>query len=127
METATNAMAGESRPYRWGNFHGGALIFLVPFGVVMTAFAGDGAEAIVLGVFWLFYFLPMGLGILKKRRYALKMVYGCLAISFLPLVVLPSSYSEPVAVGKAVGQAIGNLIIWVPSAAYYYKRRLEFN
>jgi hypothetical protein len=113
-----------NRPYRWGSFQGGALVFLMPAGILARIFSGEKTGALFLGLFWALYGLPLGLGILKKRRYALKMVYGCIALSFFPLLLITSI--DPTTLGKVFGQVFVSLLIWIPSTVYYYKRRDEF-
>lgn len=108
-EAGATLPESKDRPYRWGRFQGGALVFLFPFGILIEVLEGK-SEWIGQALFWLLYFLPLGLGITGKRRYAIKMVYGCLAISLLPLLLLVNS-GESEALGYALGQAIVSLAV----------------
>jgi hypothetical protein len=121
----------QDRPYRWGRFQGGALVFLPPWGIVMSAVGGNWIGAVSAGAVWLIYLFPMGLGIQKKRPYALKMIYGWLGLHvllvlvLLPLVKNPSTRS-PEDVRRAIYTIVLSLAVWIPSTVYYFKREREF-
>jgi hypothetical protein len=66
------------RPYRWGKFQGGALVFGAPFFTLvffMTAETPEEHARAIGSLILCALTIPMGLGILRKRRYGLILVY----------------------------------------------------
>jgi hypothetical protein len=65
--------------------------------------------------------VPMGVGILKKKRYGLILVYVSLGLICLSIVVSFAKGGAEGALSAATGAGI-----WVYSTIYYHKRRDEF-
>jgi zinc-ribbon domain len=120
------------RPYNWGIIQGWLLVIgspLLALGRLSDLARDSGTEedpgralgrtAGMLIVCALFF--VMGIGILKKKRYGLILVYVTLGLICLSIVV---GFAESGAAG-ALSAATG-AGIWVASTIYYHKRRDEF-
>ncbi len=113
-----------TRPYRWGMFQGWCLILLPPI-AALTALAtsttdNEYAVAVDWGL-WSVISVPMGIGIIKKRRYGLILVYVSLALLCLSIVIALLTGSPDAAIEAASGA-----FVWVWCTIYYHKRRDEF-
>lgn len=112
------------RPYRWGKFQGWCLVLGVPIlTVLLLTIAGTPAEHERAIEYVLFSALaiPMGLGILKKRRYGLILVYVTLGlICVLVLIGFAMGGVDAARVGASGGP------FWVACTLYYHKRKAEF-
>ena len=112
-------------PYKWGKFQGWLQVVCGPLILVLGAFLVlDGGTDAGQGL-WLFFAgaleFPTGLGILKRKRFGLILVYVGLG-----LAVLMTGLSFVVGTA-AVGQAAGNLLVSALTSYYFYKRRHEFS
>jgi len=127
------AVPGKSRPYRWGYLQG---TILIPLSLAITLI---GLAELIKPNFsaWISIFiaillvamgalgLPLAIGILFKRRYALSLVYVMFILSLINAAV-----KVPLAVNNAGdlgirGSAIAEaewLLMWVLSLIYYRKR-----
>lgn len=112
------------KPYRWGKFQGWALVTINPAIALITLGTAvtedDRQVGIGLAVMCMLT-VPMGIGILKKKRFGLIMVYITLAL--ICFLVLMSFATRNV---SAVPSAAVGLIVWVCSTVYYRNRRNEF-
>jgi hypothetical protein len=74
--------------------------------------------------------LPLGVGLLYKRRYALALVYTVFALSALNAAVkIPIAvrhFTDPGYRGSAMGEA-ELLLVWLLSLVYYRKRTSQFH
>jgi len=121
-------------PYRWGYFQGA---FLIPFSLlVLLGTAADRLKpkhdpwyfeliALLMGLVG----LPLAVGLLQKRRFALPLVnamFGLtLALVALKLPVAIRNYLDPGDKGSAFVEA-ELLLFWLLSLIYYRKRRQQF-
>jgi len=136
LERMTDRIDRESRvlPYRWGYFQGVALIpwslFLVLGAILdLRKFREDPAyiSAIVLliGVVG----LPLGLGLLWKRKFALVLVYVTFGLTLvlvaIKIPVASLHYKNEGYIGSAFSEA-EMLLLWLCSLLYYKKRRAQF-
>ncbi len=128
---AESRIQAKPRPYRWGYFQG---VVLIPFSLLVllgTASNQIGPHrdpwylaviSYLVGIIG----LPLSVGILRKRRYALILVYVMFALSLLFAAV-----KIPVAIKNFTSQEnIGSrffeaelLLFWLLSIVYYRKRR----
>ena len=132
-ETAATS-AATPLPYRWGYFQGAVII-----PISLLTLIGSIADLVRLhtkpwpvSASWLLMALlglPLGVGLLKKRWYALTLLYVMLWLSVLLVVV-----KLPVAIGHFtdagdIGSALPEaelLLIWLLSTVYYRKRQMQF-
>jgi len=136
-------------PYRWGKFEGWLLVVWSSLAVLglgaallvrvrRAGFEASGFELpavllllIVVGLCAVI--LLMGKGLLRKRSYALRLVYVRLVLSVLlacgVVVGRAAGLRERALPGRDgdVGRAVGFLALSIPTARYYYRRRHEFH
>lgn len=122
-------------PYRWGYFQGVALI---PFSLVlMLGVAGEQSHPtheprFVAALLLLICIvgLPLGIGLLMKKRFALTLVYVMCGLSFLlicakvPFAV--KHFGNEESGGSAIFEA-EIMLVWLFSFIYYRKRRSMFH
>jgi hypothetical protein len=122
------------RPYRWGYFQGALLI---PFSLLILL--GTSADHLkpkhepwylaTIGLLMGFIGLPLAVGLLWKRRFALILVYGMFGLTLLLVAVkLPiaiTHYTDSGDNGSAFFEA-ELLLVWLLSLIYYRKRRRQF-
>jgi hypothetical protein len=121
-------------PYRWGYVQGALLI---PFSLLI--FLGAASERVspkhepwylaTVGLLIGCVGLPLGVGLLLRKRFALPLVYAMFGLSLLlVLVKIPFAvwhYSDPGDNGSAFFEA-ELLLVWLLSLIYYRKRREQF-
>jgi hypothetical protein len=119
------------RPYRWGYFQG---VILVPFSLLVLL--GTASNQIgphrdpwyvaAIGYLVGIIGLPLSVGILRKRKYALILVYLMFALSLLfTAVKIPfaiRNFTSQENIGSAFFEA-ELLLFWLLSVVYYRKRR----
>lgn len=122
-------------PYRWGYFQG---VVLIPWSLL--SIIGTVAEllkpqhepfylttiALLMGILG----LPLAFGLLRKKTFALRLVYVMFGLSLLLAAVkLPMAirhYGDPGDRGSAIFEA-ELLLVWLISLLYYRKRRIQFH
>jgi hypothetical protein len=123
-----------SLPYRWGYFQGAIQIpwslFLI-FATVLDLRQSRYEPLYISAIYLLLGLvgLPLGVGLLLKRKFALVLVY----VTF-GLVLLLTAIKTPVAIMHyrdegEVGSAFFEaelLLLWLCSMIYYRKRQLQF-
>jgi hypothetical protein len=130
-------------PYRFGTFEAwfhvaGATALVVLLVVYATGQGFTGIPWAVVVFFFAMYALIflMGVGLLRKRRFALYLVHARLgiAVAFLLTILiglLVTSRESWGGVGGPVDQLlrrVGGWLAWsAPTARYYYRRRAEFH
>jgi len=116
-------------PYRWGYFQG---VFLIPFSLLLLLDAASGliqahqrpwyltSLGFLIGVTG----LPLAVGLLRKKKYALNLVYVMFG-----LAILQASIQLPIAVMNFADPDKGSaffaaewLLFWLLSMVYYRKR-----
>ena len=121
-------------PYRWGYFQGVAVIpfslFLL-LGTVSDLFKTHqnawyvASIALLMGIVG----LPLGVGLLQKKRYALGLVHLMFSLALLQtLIQIPvavAHYADQGYKGSAIFEA-ELLLVWLLSLVYYRKRRDQF-
>jgi hypothetical protein len=135
IESDTPSNLGEARSYKWGRFQGWALVAvgslyatLAVFSTVY-AFRSEGT-AMTIGFLTAASLLVVtGVGLLKKRRYGLVLMYG--SILLYPVSFLGGSkhlrLSAPPYQALPLVLEIMNLAFWcIPAIFYYPKRWKEF-
>jgi uncharacterized membrane protein len=121
----------KSLPYRWGYFQGVAVI---PFSLLLLlGTASDLLKthqqswyltsiALLMGLVG----LPLGIGLLRKKKYALSLVYVMFALAFLQAAIqFPIAmihFTDQSDKGSAFFEA-WMLLLWLLSMVYYRKRR----
>lgn len=121
-------------PYRWGYFQGAVLIpwslFLVLIAIVDFRKLHDepsyiSAINLLLGLVG----LPLGLGLLLRRRFALVLVYVMFGLALLLVAIkIPVAirhYTDVGEKGSGVFEA-EQLLLWLCSMIYYRKRHAQF-
>jgi hypothetical protein len=121
-------------PYRWGYFQGALLI---PFSsVLVLGVVGEQMQpshepwfVAVMLILICMVGLPLGIGLLMKKRFALPLVYVICGLTFLLTCV-----KVPYAVMHFSNQGGGSaffeaelLLVWLFSFVYYRKRRSMFH
>lgn len=114
------------KPYRWGKFQGWLLVLVPPlFALWCFAVASAGIEddyGLALGAAIVSVLsIPMGIGILKKRRYGLILVYLALGLACLSIIGGFVRHGTNGAYSAATGA-----IYWAVSTIYFHNRRHEF-
>jgi hypothetical protein len=75
--------------------------------------------------------IPLGFGLLWKRKFALVVVYAMFGLSLLLVAIqLPVAMEHFRDSGGAKGGAIAEaemLLVWLCAIIYYGKRRLQFH
>jgi hypothetical protein len=127
------ARESKALPYRWGYFQGA---FLIPFSLLVLV--GSGSELlkprhdpwflIACGFLMGFIGLPLGVGLLLKKRWALGLVYVMFVLTLLLVAVkVPLAirhYTDPGDKGSAFFEA-ELLLMWLLSMVYYRRRRAQ--
>lgn len=137
MARLSESMAKESGslPYRWGYFQGAAL---VPWSLLIIL--GTFSELLkpqhepwyltIIGLLMGFLGLPLAFGLLRKKAFALFLVYAMFGLSLLLVAVkLPIAirhYTDPSDNGSAFFEA-ELLLVWLLSLAYYRRRKMQFH
>lgn len=128
-------MESESLPYRWGYFQGAALI---PWSLVLIcAVLWDSRQAthypwylMAIQLFTGLLGLPLAYGLLRKKMFALVMVYAMFGSVLLFAVVrLPVVIKHYDHIDQKVSGAFdaGLLLVWLLSVVYYRRRRARFH
>ncbi len=132
--TPSAAAKPPQMPYRWGYFQG---VLLVPFSLaLMLGVVGEQMQpsheprfVAVMLLLICMVGLPLGIGLLMKKRFALTLVYVICGLSFLLICV-----KVPYAVMHFSDQGGGSaffeaelLLVWLLSFVYYRKRRSMFH
>lgn len=112
------------QPYRWGKFQGWCLTIATPIWAVGSLIAADTPEehdsAILLAIACALV-VPMGIGIIRRRRFGLILVYVTLALTCIFIVIAFARGGLDAARDAAIGGPF-----WVACTIYYHKRREEF-
>ena len=127
MATATSSPL----PYRWGYFQG---VLIIPFSLLMLlGTASDLLKSrhypwyltlitLLMGLVG----IPLGVGLLQKKRFALSLVYLMFALALLQAAIqLPVAiihFADQSDKGSAFFEA-WMLLLWLLSMVYYRKRR----
>lgn len=132
---ARMAKESETLPYRWGYFQG---VYLIPWSLLLIwSFASDLVTrhrypwyTVTIGLLIGLLGLPLAYGLLRKREFALALVYAMFGLMLLAAAIeLPTAirhYSEPGEQASAYFDFC-DLLLWLLSAAYYRRRRLQFH
>ena len=121
-------------PYRWGYFQGAVLVPWSLFIIVATVVdlrKPEHEPTYILAIVLLLGLvgLPLGFGLLLKRRFALVLVYVMFGITLLLAAVkIPVAirhYTDSGDLGSAFSEA-ELLLVWLLSMIYYRKRRTQF-
>jgi hypothetical protein len=122
---ASQVDAVTKRPYRWGKFHGWCLVTIIPIWALASLFTADTPEEHDRAI-WLVIacavVVPMGIGIIRKRRYGLILVYLTLALSCILILV---GFANDGLIGAR--DAAAGAPLWLIFTIYYHKRRAEFS
>jgi len=125
----------ESLPYRWGYFQGVTLIpwsLLIILSVVSDLLKPhhDPWYLETIGLLMGFLGLPLAFGLLRRRAFALVLVYAMVGLSLLLVAIqIPIAmrhFAETGDKGSAFFEA-ELLLIWLLSMVYYRRRRLQFH
>jgi hypothetical protein len=121
-------------PYRWGYFQGAVLIpwslFLIT-GTILDLRKSNYEPLYISALFLLLGLvgLPLGLGLLLKKRFALALVYVMFGLTFLLVAIkIPVAirhYTDSSDNGSAFFEA-ELLLVWLFSMVYYRKRQTQF-
>ena len=127
------AAESQALPYRWGYFHGAIQIPWSLLAIVPTILHRHNpkisryvlALTLLIGLIG----LPLGIGLLLKRKFALPLVYATFALAVLfaasqirvALAHFPNAYFTGVAVGETALP-----FFWLCCSLYYWKRRFQF-
>lgn len=120
-------------PYRWGYTQG---VLLIPFSLLLLL--GTASElrtrhdawyvtmiALLMGLTG----LPLAVGLLRKKKYALNLVYLmfglALIMTAIQIPVAATHYADQGDKGSAFFEA-EMLLLWLLSTVYYRKRREQF-
>jgi len=132
--TARISEESKTLPYRWGYFQG---VMLIPWSLLLII--GTLAEfleprrepwylttiVLLMGLLG----LPLSFGLLRKKAFALPLVYAMFGLSLLLMLVkLPMAiryYADKGDRGSAIFEA-ELLLVWLLSLLYYHKRRFQF-
>jgi hypothetical protein len=134
VETAPTS-ASTPLPYRWGYFQGAIII-----PISLLTFIGSIADLVrlhtqpwtvsAISLLMALLGLPLGVGLLKRRWYALTLLYVMLWLSVLLVAVkLPIAighFTDAGDIGSALPEA-ELLLIWLLSTVYYRKRQMQFS
>jgi len=131
----------EKLPYRWGYFQGVILIpwsLLVILSVASNAtkyshdpwYSQDPWYLTVVGFLMGLLGLPLAIGLLMKKAFALRLVYAMFGLSILLVAIqLPIAikhYADPGDKSSAFFEA-EMLLFWLLSMVYYRKRKAMFH
>jgi hypothetical protein len=121
-------------PYRWGYFQGAVLLpwslFLIfANSLDIQKWHYDSWYISTIGLLIGLVGLPLGAGLLLKRRFALILVYVIFGLSLslvaIKLPVAISHYTDSGSKGSAFSEA-EQLLVWLCSVVYYRKRQTQF-
>jgi ABC-type branched-subunit amino acid transport system permease subunit len=122
-------------PYRWGYFQG---VLVIPFSLLMLLGSASDLRRThhhpwyltLIGLLTGLVGLPLGVGLLQKKKYALSLVYAMFALAFLQAAIqLPIAtlhYADQSDNGSAFFEA-WTLLLWLLSMVYYRKRREQLS
>jgi ABC-type branched-subunit amino acid transport system permease subunit len=125
----------ETLPYRWGYFQGAVLI---PWSLLLISIPAWDlmqpnhypwylmAIALSMGLVG----LPLAYGLLRRKVFALALVYAMFGLVFLLAVVrLPTVIRQYAFSSQRVSGAFdaGLLLMWLLSVVYYRRRKAEFH
>jgi hypothetical protein len=129
------ARESESLPYRWGYFQG---VILIPWSLlIILSVVSDLLKprhdpwyletiGLLMGVLG----LPLAFGLLRKRAFALVLLYAMVGLSLLLVAIqLPIAirhYADAGDKGSAFFEA-ELLLLWLLSMVYYRRRRMQFH
>jgi hypothetical protein len=125
----------ESLPYRWGYFQGAILIpwsLLIIFSVVSYSMKRHHDLWYLLAIELLMGFLglPLAYGLLRKRAFAIMLVYAMFGLSLLlasmQLPIAIRHFADTRDSGSAFFEA-EQLLVWLLSVVYYRRRRVQFH
>ena len=123
METASTVPVSLSpKSYRWGKFQGWCLTVVVPAVALLATLTHAYEVAAILAMLSLLG-VPLGVGLLRKKRYALTLVYVALGMSCLSVIwgFIKTAMGFPSPLG------VPSVVMWAISAIYYRRRRDEFS
>ena len=122
-------------PYRWGKFEGWLLVVwsslaalglgaalsirVRRMGLEVSGLGRTVVPLLVLAVSVCAVIFLMGRGLLRKRCYALQLVYARLVVSLLLACGLVAGFGN-------VRRMLGSLAWSIPTTLYYHRRRHEF-
>jgi hypothetical protein len=123
------------RPYRWGYFQGAILI---PFSlIVLLDTASNQVQSdpdpwylAAIGYLGGIIGLVLSIGILRKRRYALPLIYVISALSLVFVAIdIPFAVKHFASQGRRAGAFFDTEIVlfWMLSIVYYRKRREQLH
>jgi hypothetical protein len=125
----------EKLPYRWGYFQG---VMLIPWSLLVilsvasnaTKYSHDPWYLTVVGFLMGLLGLPLAIGLLMKKAFALKLVYAMFGLAILLVAIqLPIAikhYADPGDKSSAFFEA-ELLLLWLLSMVYYRKRKAMFH
>jgi hypothetical protein len=127
------ARESTERPYRWGYFQGVMLIpwslFIIFAELITLRTNGDSWYISALTILIGLVGLPLGVGLLLKKRFALLLVYATfgltLALAAIKLPVAILHYKDQGDRGSAIFEA-EMLLFWLCCILYYRKRESQF-
>jgi hypothetical protein len=127
------ARDSESLPYRWGYFQG---VMLIPWSllVILTISMSNPRDypwyLAAIGLSMGLLGLPLGYGLLRRKAFALKLVYAMFGLSLLLAAVkLPlaiTHFADPGYEGSSFFEG-ELLLIWLLSMWYYRRRKAQFH
>jgi hypothetical protein len=129
------AKESESLPYRWGYFQGAVLIpwsLLIILSVLSDLLKPhhDPWYLTAIGLLMGFLGLPLAYGLLRKKAFALVLVYAMFGLSLLLAAIqLPIAirhFADTGDKGSAFFEA-ELLLVWLLSLVYYRRRRVQFH
>ena len=121
-------------PYRWGYFQGAVLVpwsLFIILATVMDLQKPKYEPSYILAIVLLLGLvgLPLGFGLLLKRKFALVLVYVMFGLTLLlaaaKIPVAIRHYTDSGDLGSAFSEA-ELLLVWLLSMIYYRKRRTQF-
>jgi hypothetical protein len=122
-------------PYRWGYFQG---VVLIPWSLLLIVGTLEEFRKVQHEPFYLTVIallmgivgLPLAFALLRKRAFALPLVYAMFALSLLLIVIkLPMAilhYNDMGDKGSAFFEA-ELMLVWTISFAYYRRRKSQFH
>lgn len=129
------AKESETLPYRWGYFQG---VVLIPWSLLVISSVVSDLRIprrypwylLAIGLLMGFLGLPLAYGLLRKRTFALVLVFAMLCLALLLAAIrLPTAithYSDPAEKLSGSFDA-GLFLIWLLSTVYYRRRRVQFH
>ena len=121
-------------PYRWGYFQGA---FLIPWSLLILLGVFEDLQKhhepwylITIALLMGFLGLPLAYGLLRKKSFALVLVYVMFGLSLLLLAIkIPVAvkhFTDPGDNSSAFVEA-ELLLFWLLSMVYYRRRRAQFH